>query len=54
MSVRQSGRTGQRLVVVLSATPLPRVVLNNLLKHTELPDQHSAQPDGARRRCSAE
>ena len=31
-----SGRTGQRLVVVLRRDAVARVVLNNLLKHTEL------------------
>ena len=31
-----SGRTGQRLVVVLKRDAVARVVLNNLLKHTEL------------------
>ncbi len=37
-----SGRTGQRLVVVLKRDSVARVVLNNLLKHTELQTNFSA------------
>ena len=33
-----SGRTGQRLVVILKRDAQPRVVLNNLYKHTQLQD----------------
>ena len=31
-----SGRTGQRLVIVLKRDAIPKVVLNNLFKHTQL------------------
>lgn len=37
-----SGRTGQSLVVVLKRDAVARVVLNNLLKHTELQTNFSA------------
>ena len=37
-----SGRTGQRLVIVLKRDAVARVVLNNLLKHTELQTNFSA------------
>src|SRR3569623_379634 len=37
-----SGRTGQRLVVVLKRDAVARVVLNDLLKHTELQTNFSA------------
>jgi DNA gyrase subunit A len=37
-----SSRTGQRLVVVLKRDAVPRVVLNNLFKHTELQTNFSA------------
>src|SRR6476619_3673489 len=37
-----SGRTGQRRVVVLKRDAVARVVLNNLLKHTELQTNFSA------------
>jgi len=37
-----SDRTGQRLVVVLKRDAVARVVLNNLLKHTELQSNFSA------------
>ncbi|WP_051218122.1 DNA gyrase subunit A [Nocardioides insulae] len=37
-----SSRTGQRLVVVLKRDAIARVVLNNLLKHTELQTNFSA------------
>ncbi|MDN5893972.1 MAG: DNA gyrase subunit A [Nocardioides sp.] len=37
-----SGRTGQRLVVILRRDAVARVVLNNLLKHTELQTNFSA------------
>ncbi|MEA4944436.1 MAG: DNA gyrase subunit A [Propionicimonas sp.] len=33
-----SGRTGQRLVIVLKRDAQPRVVMNNLYKHTQLQD----------------
>ncbi|MDR1711074.1 MAG: DNA gyrase subunit A [Propionibacteriaceae bacterium] len=33
-----SGRTGQRLVIVLKRDAVPRVVMNNLYKHTALQD----------------
>ena len=48
-----SGRTGQRLVVVLKRDAVARVVLNNLLKHTELQTNFSAQHAGAGRRRAA-
>ena len=37
-----SGRTGQRLVIVLKRDAVPKVVLNNLYKHTQLQDNFSA------------
>jgi DNA gyrase subunit A len=37
-----SGRTGQRLVVVLKRDAIPKVVLNNLYKHTQLQDNFGA------------
>ena len=37
-----SGRTGQRLVVVLKRDAVARVVLNNLFKHTELQTNFAA------------
>jgi DNA gyrase subunit A len=37
-----SGRTGQRLVVVLKRDAVPKVVLNNLYKHTQLQDTFGA------------
>ncbi|MFW0107723.1 DNA gyrase subunit A [Rothia sp. P7181] len=37
-----SGRTGQRLVVVLKRDAVPKVVLNNLYKHTQLQENFSA------------
>ncbi len=37
-----SGRTGQRLVVVLKRDAIARVVLNNLFKHTELQTNFAA------------
>ena len=37
-----SSRTGQRLVIVLKRDAVARVVLNNLLKHTELQTNFSA------------
>jgi DNA gyrase subunit A len=37
-----SGRTGQRLVVVLKRDAVGKVVLNNLYKHTQLQDNFSA------------
>src|ERR1700743_2001028 len=35
-------RTGQRLVIVLKRDAIPKVVLNNLYKHTQLPDTFGA------------
>ena len=37
-----SGRTGQRLVIVLKSDASPKVVLNNLYKHTQLQENFSA------------
>ncbi|MDR6438317.1 DNA gyrase subunit A [Paenarthrobacter nicotinovorans] len=37
-----SGRTGQRLVIVLKRDAVGKVVLNNLYKHTQLQDNFSA------------
>jgi DNA gyrase subunit A len=37
-----SGRTGQRLVIVLKRDAIPKVVLNNLYKHTQLQDTFGA------------
>jgi DNA gyrase subunit A len=37
-----SGRTGQRLVIVLKRDAVPKVVLNNLYKHTPLQDNFGA------------
>lgn len=37
-----SGRTGQRLVIVLKRDTSPKVVLNNLYKHTQLQENFSA------------
>jgi DNA gyrase, A subunit len=37
-----SGRTGQRLVIVLKRDASPKVVLNNLYKHTQLQENFSA------------
>lgn len=37
-----SGRTGQRLVIVLKRDAVPKVVLNNLFKYTQLQDNFSA------------
>ncbi|HEY8317595.1 MAG TPA: DNA gyrase subunit A [Amnibacterium sp.] len=37
-----SGRTGQRLVIVLKRDAIPKVVLNNLYKHTPLQDNFGA------------
>ena len=37
-----SGRTGQRLVIVLKRDDSPKVVLNNLYKHTQLQENFSA------------
>ncbi|MGT2425688.1 DNA gyrase subunit A [Amnibacterium kyonggiense] len=37
-----SGRTGQRLVIVLKRDAVPKVVLNNLYKHTELQQNFGA------------
>ena len=48
-----SGRTGQRLVVVLKRDAVARVVLNNLFKHTELQTNFSRQHAGAGRRRAA-
>jgi len=48
-----SGRTGQRLVVVLKRDAVAKVVLNNLYKHTQLQDHVRCQHAGAGRRCAA-
>jgi DNA gyrase subunit A len=37
-----SGRTGQRLVIVLKRDAIPKVVLNNLYKHTQLQETFGA------------
>ena len=37
-----SGRTGQRLVIVLKRDAIAKVVLNNLYKHTQLPENFGA------------
>ncbi|MGH3320142.1 MAG: DNA gyrase subunit A [Streptosporangiaceae bacterium] len=37
-----SGRTGQRLVIVLQRGAIPKVVLNNLYKHTQLQETFGA------------
>src|SRR6476659_7382614 len=37
-----SGRTGQRLVIVLKRDAIAKVVLNNLYKHTQLQDTFGA------------
>ncbi len=37
-----SGRTGQRLVIVLKRDAVPKVILNNLYKHTQLQDTFGA------------
>ncbi|MFD1214367.1 DNA gyrase subunit A [Arthrobacter sp. GCM10027362] len=37
-----SGRTGQRLVIVLKRDAVPKVVLNNLYKHTQLQENFAA------------
>ncbi len=50
-----SGRTGQRLVIVLKRDAVAKVVLNNLYKHTELQSNFSANMlalvDGVPRTC---
>ena len=42
LSDETSGRTGQRLVIVLKRDASPKVVLNNLYKHTQLQENFSA------------
>ncbi|NWN88935.1 MAG: DNA gyrase subunit A [Micrococcaceae bacterium] len=37
-----SGRTGQRLIIILKRDAVPKVVLNNLYKHTALQENFSA------------
>ena len=37
-----SGRSGQRLVIILKRDAVPKVVLNNLYKHTQLQDNFAA------------
>lgn len=37
-----SGRTGQRLVIVLKRDAIPKIVLNNLYKHTQLQETFGA------------
>ncbi|WP_326503833.1 DNA gyrase subunit A [Rothia nasimurium] len=53
-----SGRTGQRLVIVLKRDAVPKVVLNNLYKHTQLQENFSANMlaivDGVPRTLSLE
>ena len=49
-----SARTGQQLVIVLKRDAQPRVVLNNLYKHTQLQDTFGLQHVGPRRRCAAD
>ena len=50
-----SGRTGQRLVIVLRRDAIPKVVLNNLYKHTQLQTTFGANMlalvDGVPRTC---
>ena len=48
-----SGRTGQRLVIVLKRDAVAKVVLNNLYKHTQLQDDLRRQHAGAGRRRAA-
>src|SRR6267154_1019999 len=38
-----SGRTGQRLVIVLKRDAVAKIVLNNLYKHTQLPETFGAK-----------
>ena len=40
--IETSGRTGQRLVIVLKRDAVARVVLNNLYKHTQLQENFGA------------
>jgi DNA gyrase subunit A len=42
MNDESSGRTGQRLVIVLKRDAIAKVVLNNLYKHTQLQDTFGA------------
>ncbi|HLV03790.1 DNA gyrase subunit A [uncultured Georgenia sp.] len=42
MRDESSGRAGQRLVIVLKRDAVPKVVLNNLYKHTQLQDNFPA------------
>src|SRR5277367_3968794 len=42
LSDESSGRTGQRLVIVLKRDAIAKVVLNNLYKHTQLQDTFGA------------
>ncbi len=48
-----SGRTGQRLVIVLKRDAVAKVVLNNLYKHTQLQDNFGANMLAHRRRRAA-
>ena len=48
-----SGRTGQRLVLVLKRDAVPKVVLNNLYKHSQLQQTLRRQHAGAGRRRAA-
>ncbi|MHD0175243.1 DNA gyrase subunit A, partial [Corynebacterium diphtheriae] len=48
-----SGRTGQRLVIVLKRDAVAKVVLNNLYKHTELQSELLGQHARARGRRAA-
>ena len=47
-----SGRTGQRLVIVLKRDAIPKVVLNNLYKHTQLQQLRREHACHRRRRAA--
>ena len=49
-----SGRTGQRLVIVLKRDAVAKVVLNNLYKHTQLQETFGGQHARAGRRGAAD
>ena len=49
-----SGRTGQRLVIVLKRDAVAKVVLNNLYKHTQLQDDVRREHAGPGRRGAAD
>lgn len=48
-----SGRAGQRIVVVLKRDAVPKVVLNNLYKHTQLQNNFSATCSRSSTACRA-